>query len=71
VLLWQGAEVMKHRTIDYTVAEVEPGRWRWTIHAGADVVGEPRHRTRELAVEACIGEINNGIERTRTQRPSA
>jgi hypothetical protein len=56
---------MKHRTIDYAVAEVEPGRWGWTIHAVRDVVGGGRYRSRELAVEACINEINNGIERTR------
>src|SRR5690348_13206732 len=36
--LWQGAAVMKHRTIDYAVAEVEPGRWSWTIHASNDFV---------------------------------
>ena len=59
---------MKHRTIDYAVAEVQPGRWGWTIHAGVNVVSEPRHRTRELAVEACINEINNGIERTRASK---
>ena len=59
---------MKHRTIDYAVTEVEPGRWGWTIDAGVSVVGEPRHRTRELAVEACINEINNGIERTRASK---
>jgi len=47
------------------VTEVEPGRWGWTIHAATYVFGEAQHRTRELAVEACINEINNGIERTR------
>jgi len=56
---------MKHRTIDYAVTEVEPGRWGWTIHAATYVFGVAQHRTRELAVEACINEINNGIERTR------
>ena len=60
---------MKHRTIDYAVAEVEPGRWGWTIHAGIDVVGEASFRSRERAIEACINEINNGIERTRIRAP--
>jgi hypothetical protein len=56
---------MVHRTIEYSVAEIQPGRWRWTILAGVGAMGEPRHLTREAAVAAAIEEINNGIERTR------
>jgi hypothetical protein len=57
---------VKHRTVDYGVREVEPGLWRWNIFPGGRVVqGPPRFRTRESAVEACLEEINNGIERTR------
>jgi hypothetical protein len=58
---------MKHRTIDYDVNEVEPGRWRWVIRPsiGRTVEGPPKFRTREQAVAACVEEINNGIERAR------
>jgi hypothetical protein len=59
---------MKHRTVDYDVQEVQPGLWRWNIFPGNRVVqGPPRFRTRDQAVEACHGEIDNGIERTRRQ----
>jgi hypothetical protein len=55
-----------HRTVDYDVQEVEPGLWRWNIFPGNRTVqGRPQFRTRELAVEACLLEINDGIERTR------
>ena len=67
-LLWQGDTDVKHRTIDYDVQEVQPGLWRWNIFPGNRVVqGPPHFRTRERAVEACHGEIDNGIERTRRQ----
>jgi hypothetical protein len=57
---------VKHRTVDYDAQEVEPGLWRWKIFLGDRVVqGPPHFRTRERAVEACLGEINDGIERTR------
>jgi hypothetical protein len=57
-----------HRTIEYNVQEIEPGLWRWTIYPGNRTVQGPvKFRTRELAVESCQGEINNGIERTRRQ----
>ena len=63
---------MKHRNIDYGVEEDQPGLWRWIIYpkieAGPKVVGEAKHRTRERAVEACIEEINNGLERSRSLR---
>jgi hypothetical protein len=62
---------MVHRTIEYNVAEVQPGRWRWIILAGSGAVGEPRHLTRERAVAAAIEEINNGIERTRLRAARA
>jgi hypothetical protein len=55
-----------HRTVSYDVQEVEPGLWRWNIYPGNRMVeGPPNFRTRELAVEACLSEINDGIERTR------
>jgi hypothetical protein len=57
---------VKHRTVDFDVQEVQPGLWRWNIFPGNGTVqGPPRYRTRERAVEACLEEINNGIERTR------
>jgi hypothetical protein len=56
---------MKHRTVDYDVEEVQPGRWRWIIYPpGRTIPGPPKYRTREQAVAACMEEINNGIERT-------
>ena len=57
---------MKHRTVDYDVQEGQPGLWRWNIHPpGKTILGPLKFRTREMAVAACIEEINNGIERTR------
>ena len=65
----RNAEVrgVKHRTVDFGVQEVEPGRWRWLVSPaiGAVVQGPVKYRTREQAVAAGIEEINNGIERTR------
>jgi hypothetical protein len=64
--LWHGSEFVKHRTIDYDVQEEQPGLWRWIIKPpGRTVQGPLIFRTREQAVEACMEEINNGIERTR------
>jgi hypothetical protein len=58
--------LVKHRTVDYDVHEDRPGRWRWNIYPGNRKVERPaKFRTRELAVEACLNEINDGIERTR------
>jgi hypothetical protein len=58
---------VKHRTVDFGVQEVEPGRWRWLVAPaiGAVVQGPVKYRTREQAVAAGMEEINNGIERTR------
>ena len=59
---------MKHRTVDYDVQEVESGLWRWNIYPGnRKVQGPAAFRSRERAVEACLAEIDNGIERTRMQ----
>jgi hypothetical protein len=61
-----------HRTVQYDVQEVQPGRWRWNIYPGnTKVQGPVKFRTRELAVEACMNEINDGIERTRRQASRA
>jgi hypothetical protein len=58
--------MLKHRTVDYDVQEIQPGRWRWNIYPGnRKVQGPAKFRTRELAIEACHYEINDGIERTR------
>jgi hypothetical protein len=60
---------VKHRDVDFDVEEAQPGRWRWTIYPkmkGAPrAVGQPKYRTRELAVEASIEEINNAFERAK------
>jgi hypothetical protein len=59
---------MKHRTVDFDVREVEPGLWHWNIYPGNHLIrGPAKYRSRELAVEACLSEINDGIERTRLQ----
>lgn len=59
---------MIHRTVEYNVQEVQPGLWRWNIYPGNRMVQGPvKFRSRELAVEDCHGEINDGIERTRRQ----
>jgi hypothetical protein len=59
---------MLHRAVQYDVQEVQPGLWRWNIYPGnRSVQGPVKFRSRELAVEACHGEINDGIERTRQQ----
>ena len=58
---------MKHRSVDYGVEEDRPGLWRWIIYPkiefGPKMVGSAKHRTREAAVAACMGEINNILER--------
>ena len=59
---------MKHRTVEYDVREIQPGHWRWIISPANRIVqGLDEYRSRERAVEACIGEINDGIERSRTR----
>ena len=62
---------MRHRGTEFDVEEGPPSRWRWIIYPAAglrDVIGEPKFRSREAAVAACIEEINNGIERSRYGR---
>jgi hypothetical protein len=68
--IWLGDCQLKHRNVDYTVYEIEPGRWRWVIYsdgeAGSKVTTSHRtFRKREAAVAACIGEIENALERRR------
>jgi len=59
---------VRHRTVDFDVREVEPGRWRWIIYTSDGTVRDPAvYRSRERAVEACHAEINDGIERARIQ----
>ena len=61
---------MKHQGVDYSVEEDRPGVWRWIIYPqteqGTKVVGDAKHHSREAAVASAIAEINNGIERSRT-----
>jgi hypothetical protein len=59
---------MEYRKVSYTVAEEEPGRWRWKIHLSpttATVISEAGFATHEAAAAACLEEINNGLERSR------
>jgi hypothetical protein len=56
---------VKHRGIDYGVQEDRPGIGAGSYPKTEDapkVVGDAKHLTRERAVEACIEEINNGLE---------
>jgi hypothetical protein len=63
--------LMEHRTVKYDVREIEPSRWVWIIFAANanPIVSPALFLSREAAVAACINEINNGIERTRTRGP--
>jgi hypothetical protein len=58
---------MEHRSIRYEVREIEPNQWVWIILPAdaSSFRSSGFYRTRELAIEACIGEINNGLERSR------
>ena len=62
---------MEYRSVNYEVREIEPLRWAWIIlpAIGRPVISGDLFLTREKAVEDCIAEINNGIERTRTRAP--
>jgi hypothetical protein len=62
---------MEHRTVKFDVRQIEPSKWIWIIFQAGPVIGYDRFPTRERAVAACIEEINNGIERTRTRPPTA
>jgi hypothetical protein len=45
--------------------KAQPSLWHWIIYPGAclpDFVGEPKFRSREAALAACMEEINNAIE---------
>ena len=58
---------MKHRDVDYGVEEADSGYGAGSSKTenGRKVVGEANFRSREVAVAACIQEINNSIERVR------
>jgi len=56
---------MEHRTVKYDVRQIEPGKWIWILLRDDPVISPDMFPTQEGAVEACINEINNGIERTR------
>lgn len=60
---------MIHRTVEYDVRELEPGLWLWVIEpAGRQFISGMRWHSRDKAVEACINEIDDGLERTRSRR---
>lgn len=62
---------MQYRSVEYQVREIEPHRWAWIILPanGRPVISGDLFPTREKAVEACINEINNGIERSGSRAP--
>jgi hypothetical protein len=57
---------MKHRNIEFDVEEAEPHKWRWKIYpkaeAGPKIIGGQLFDTRTEAMEACIAEINEGLD---------
>jgi hypothetical protein len=57
---------MKHRGVNFEVEELPPSWWHWKIYpttgAGPKVVGNMKFQTREAAVDACIVEINIGLD---------
>jgi hypothetical protein len=59
---------MKHRSVEYSVREVEPRLWRWYVVPTAVsrelVISSHKFGSREAAVEACMEEINNALERS-------
>jgi hypothetical protein len=57
--------VMKHRGIDFDVEENPPSFWHWKIYseAGPMVIGDMKFQTWGAAVDACIVEINLGLDK--------
>ena len=61
-------QTMQHRNVEYDVA----GRSAWPVamdnlskDRAYSYFGDAKDRSREAAVEACLSEINNGLERSR------
>jgi len=57
---------VNHRGVDFDVEEKPPSWWGWKIHkieAGAKVVCSMKFQTREAAINACIVEINSGLDK--------
>jgi hypothetical protein len=57
--------IMKHRGVDFDVEEDPPSFWHWKIYpeAGPMVIGDMKFQTRGAAVDACIVEINLGLDK--------
>jgi hypothetical protein len=57
---------VKHRNIDYDVEEIALAQWRWKLYPkeeiGGKVTSEARFGSRDVAVAACILEINKRFE---------
>ena len=58
---------MKHRDIDFDIEEKPPSWWHWKIYskmeASPSVVGTMKFQTRVAAIDACIVEIDSGLDR--------
>jgi hypothetical protein len=58
---------MKHRGVDFDVEESPPSWWRWIIYpkikAGRKVICTMQFQTRDAAIDACIVEINSGLDK--------
>jgi hypothetical protein len=59
--------IMKHRGVDFDVKEDPPSFWHWKIYPGTEgglpLIGNMKFQTRGAAVDACIIEINLGLDK--------
>jgi hypothetical protein len=59
---------MKYRSINFDVEEAGPHKWRWKIYPKIEdapkIVGGELFDSRNSAIEACLAEIDTGIEKT-------
>jgi hypothetical protein len=61
-----GVPLVMHRGIDFDVEEKPPSWWHWKIcpkiEASPPVVGNMKFQTRAAAIDACIVEIDSGLD---------
>jgi hypothetical protein len=64
--LQAGVEAMKHRNVDFDLEQPAPHKWRWNINPQIDdapkIVGGELFDSRSSAIEACLAEIDTGLE---------
>ena len=58
---------MKHRNIDFDLEQAAPHQWRWKIYPQIDeapkIVGGELFDSRSSAIEACLAEIDTGLNK--------